>query len=64
MEEALEQTVQISSHRAFWGVLKVPLASEPIKRKFSCNLALVGQNVHSGHIKFYVSFSFFFKNNR
>ena len=29
------------------GVLKVPLASElAIKRKFACNPALIGQNVH------------------
>ena len=59
MKEALEQTAQITSCRSFLGVLKVSLASElTIKRKFACNLALVGQNVHvhSGHI--HVSFAF------
>ena len=52
MEEALEQTAQITSRQSFF---KVPLASElTIKRKFSCNPALVGQNVHvhSGHTIF------------
>ena len=60
MEEALEQTAQITSRRSLLGVLKVPLASELTrKRKFACNPALVGQNVHvhSGHI--HVSFAFF-----
>ena len=53
MEEAF---AQITSHRSFLGVLIVPLASElTIKRKFSCNPALVGQNVH-GHI--HISFVF------
>ena len=59
MEEVLEQTAQITSCRSFLGVLKVPLASEvTIKGKFSCNPAIVGQNVyvHSGHI--HVSFAF------
>ena len=53
MEEALKQTAQITSRRSFLGVLKVSLASElTIKRKFACNPALIGQNVHvhSGHI--------------
>ena len=60
MEEALEQTAQISSRRSFLGVLKVPLVSElTINRKIACNPALVGQNihVHSGHI-IHVSFAF------
>ena len=59
MEEALEQTAQTTSRRSLLGVLKVPLASELTrKRKFACNPALVGQNVHvhSGHI--HVSFAF------
>ena len=62
MEEALDQTAQITSRRSFWGVLKVPLASElTIKRKFSCDPAFVGQNVHvhSGHI--HVSFVLFLR---
>ena len=47
MEVALEQTTQTTSHQSLLGVLKVPLASELIiKRKFACNPALVGQNVH------------------
>ena len=46
MEEALEQTGQITSRRSFLGVLKVHLASEfTIKGKNSCNIALFGQNV-------------------
>ena len=50
MEEALEQTAQITSRRSFLGVLKIPLASElTIRRKFSYNPAHVGQNVY-GHI--------------
>ena len=56
MEEAL---AQITSHLSFLGVLIVPLASElTIKRKFSCNPALVGQKiyVHSDH--FHISFAF------
>ena len=55
LEEALEQTAQITSRRSFLGVLKVPLASELTLREiFSYNPALVGQNVHvnSGHIRF------------
>ena len=59
MEEVLEQTAQISSRQSFLGVLKLPLASKlAIKRKFSCDPALVGQNVHahSGHI--HISFAF------
>ena len=68
MEEALEQTAQITSRRSFLRVLKVPLASElTIKGKFTCNPALVDLKVyiHSGHI--HVSFEFcqpYFKNNR
>ena len=73
----MSQQLRLSlySRRSFLGVLKVSLASElTIKRKFACNLALVGQNVHvhSGHI--HVSFAFcqlflriignFFLNNR
>ena len=60
MEEALEQTAQITNHRSFLGVLNVPLASElTIKREFSCNPALADQNVyyvHSDHI--HVSLAF------
>ena len=59
MEEALEQTAQITGCRPFLGVLKVPLASEvTIKRESSCNPVIVGQNVyvHSSHI--HVSFAF------
>ena len=57
MEEAPEQTAQITSHQSLLGVLKHPLASE--LTKFSRDPALVGQNVHvhSGHI--HVSFAFF-----
>ena len=72
LEEALdnEQTAQITSHRSliFWDSVLIPLASElTIKRRFSCNPALLGQNiyVYSGHI--HVSFAFFqlfLKNNR
>ena len=60
MEEALEQTTQTTSRPSYLGVLKVPLASElTIKRKFACNPALVGQNVHvhSGHT--HASFAFY-----
>ena len=60
----LEQTAETISRQsyAFLGVLKISLASELTiarKRKFACNPALVGQNVHvhSGHI--HVSFAFF-----
>ena len=57
MKHALEQTAQITGRPSFLGVLKIPLASElTMKRKFSCDAALVGQNVHSGHV--HVSFAF------
>ena len=68
MEEALEQTAQITRYRSFLGVLKVPVVSElTIKRKFACNPALIGQNIHvySDHIHVSFAFvSFFFENNR
>ena len=60
LEEVLVQTAQITSRPSVLEVLEVPLASELIiKRRFSCNPALVGQNiyyVHSGHI--HASFAF------
>ena len=65
MEEALEQTAQTTSRRSLLGVLKVPLASELTrKRKFACNPALVGQNVHVHSSCFICILSAFFKNNR
>ena len=68
MEEALEQTAQITSRQSFLGVLKVPLASElTITRKLHvANSTLVGQNVHvhSDHFIFICILSAFFKNNR
>ena len=56
---------QLRSHQSFLGVLKVPLASElTIKRKLLCDPALVGQNVHSGHVHVSLAFcQLFFKNN-
>ena len=64
MEEALEQTAQITSRRSFLGVLKIPLASElTIKRKISCNPTLVEQNVHVHSDHSHIPFAFF-KNKR
>ena len=48
MEEALEQTAQITSRQSLiiFGSGKIPLATElTIKRKFSYNPVLIGQNV-------------------
>ena len=53
------ETAQITSRQSLLGVLKVPLASElTIKRKFTCNPALVGQNVHVHSDHIHVSFAF------
>ena len=57
----------LTSRQSFLGVLKLPLSSElTIKRKFSRDPALVGQNVHvhSGHYSCFICIlSDFFKNN-
>ena len=61
-----KHAAQMTSCRSFWGVLNVPLASElTIKRKFSCDPALIGQNVHvhSGHIRVSLHFVSFYQGN-
>ena len=47
----------LTSRQSFLGVLKLPLSSElTIKRKFSRDPGLVGQNVHvhSGHYSCFI----------
>ena len=62
MEEALKHTAQTTSRQSFMGVLQVPLASElTIKRKFACNSALVGQNVHVHSDHIYILSAFFLR---